>query len=100
MCIYGGLVVYYKVKSARRCAAGSPLLFFHHLLRSSNLQDVYRPIIECHEMFDEVWEVLLTCKVHMYTGYMLSVVGAYKFIRDQTFEPCVPVIISYLSLWH
>lgn len=28
-------------------------------------------------MFDEVWEVLLTCKVHMYTDYML-VVDAYK----------------------
>lgn len=50
-------------------------------------------------MFDEVWEVLLTYKVHMYTGYML-VVGTYKFIQDQTFEPCVAVIINYLSLWH
>lgn len=48
-----------------------PAFFFHHLLRSFNLRDVYRPIIEYHEMFDEVWEVLLTCKVHMYTGYML-----------------------------
>lgn len=50
-------------------------------------------------MFDEVWEVLLTCTVHMYTGYMLAV-GAHNFIRDQTFEPCVAVIISYLSPWH
>lgn len=50
-------------------------------------------------MFDEVWVVLLTYKVHMYTGYML-VVGTYKFIQDQTFEPCVAVIISYLKLWH
>lgn len=35
-----------------------PPPIFHHLLRSSNLQDVYRPIIEYYEMFDEVWEVL------------------------------------------
>lgn len=100
MCIYGGLVVYYKVKSARCYAAAPPSPpFFHHLLRSSNLKEVYRPIIEYYEMFDEVWEVLLTCTVHMYTGYMLAV-GAHNFIRDQTFEPCVAVIISYLSPWH
>lgn len=84
MCIYGGLVVYYKVKSARRYAAGfPPSFFFHRLVRSSNLQDVYRPIIEYHEMFDEVWEVLLTSKVHMYTGYILSAVGAYKCVRSK-----------------
>lgn len=65
MCIYGGLVLFYKVKSARCYAAPAtpiptPLLFFHHLQRSFNLEEVYRPIIKYYEMSDEVWEVLLT----------------------------------------
>ena len=60
---------------------------------SSNLKEVYSPLIEYYEMSDEVWEVLLTCEVHMYSGDMLAA-GAHLYKIRQLKQEWLWLLIS------